>query len=111
GGRVGRAVRARGPGAGAVARGGAAGLAAAGLDACVPDAAVVSVRAPSPEAAVAWARACREAGVAVGCFRPPSTPDRHSRLRLTARGDLTDNQIGQAVTVVARWVPRSGTDG
>ncbi|MGY0065070.1 8-amino-7-oxononanoate synthase [Streptomyces sp. LZ34] len=93
-----------------VARRLSAGLAAAGLEASVPDAAVVSVRAPSPETAVTWARACREAGVAVGCFRPPSTPDHHSRLRLTARGDLTDTQIEQAVAVVARWAPRGGAD-
>ncbi|MES4903496.1 MULTISPECIES: 8-amino-7-oxononanoate synthase [unclassified Streptomyces] len=100
-----RAARAR-----EVARRLWSGLTAAGLEAGVPDAAVVSVRAPSPEAAVRWAQACREAGVAVGCFRPPSTPDRHSRLRLTARGDLTDSQIEQAVTVIARWAPRDGTD-
>ncbi|MEU6603211.1 8-amino-7-oxononanoate synthase [Streptomyces flaveolus] len=92
-----------------VARQLSAGLAAAGLEASVPDAAVVSVRAPSPEAAVAWARACREAGVAVGCFRPPSVPDRFSRLRLTARGDLTDAQIEHAVTVIARCAPACGT--
>jgi 8-amino-7-oxononanoate synthase len=90
-----RAARAR-----EVARRLSAGLTAAGLQASVPDAAVVSVRAPSPEAAVAWAAACREAGVAVGCFRPPSVPDRFSRLRLTARGDLTDAQIEHAVAVV-----------
>ncbi|MEU5610659.1 8-amino-7-oxononanoate synthase [Streptomyces sparsogenes] len=97
-----RAARAR-----EVARRLSAGLTAAGLEASVPDAAVVSVRAPSPEAAVAWARACREAGVAVGCFRPPSVPDRFSRLRLTARGDLTDAQIEQAVAVVARCAPHA----
>ena len=28
----------------------------------------------------------------VGCFRPPSVPDGVSRLRLTARADLTDAQ-------------------
>ncbi|WP_413803518.1 8-amino-7-oxononanoate synthase [Streptomyces iranensis] len=99
-----RAARAR-----EVARRLSTGLAAAGLEASVPDAAVVSVRAPSPQAAVTWAQACREAGVAVGCFRPPSTPDRHSRLRLTARGDLTDHQIEQAVTVVARGAQCGGT--
>ncbi|AGP52445.1 8-amino-7-oxononanoate synthase [Streptomyces rapamycinicus] len=100
-----RAARAR-----EVARRLSAGLASTGLEASVPDAAVVSVRAPSPEAAVTWAQACREAGVAVGCFRPPSTPDHHSRLRLTARGDLTDEQIEQAVAVITRWAPRGGTD-
>ncbi|MFC5905967.1 8-amino-7-oxononanoate synthase [Streptacidiphilus monticola] len=76
-------------------------LAAAGLAVSEPEAAVVSVRAPSPEAAVAWAAACRDAGLAVGCFRPPSVPDGISRLRLTARGDLTGRQIDFAVGVLA----------
>ncbi|MFJ6983870.1 MULTISPECIES: 8-amino-7-oxononanoate synthase [unclassified Streptomyces] len=75
-------------------------LTAAGLEAVRPDAAVVSVRAPSPEAAVRWAADCRTAGVAVGCFRPPSVPDGVSRLRLTARADLTGEQIAHAVRVI-----------
>ncbi|MFJ1747173.1 8-amino-7-oxononanoate synthase [Streptomyces sp. NPDC088116] len=74
----------------------------AGLTAVRPDAAVVSVQAPSPEAAVRWAADCRAAGLGVGCFRPPSVPDGISRIRLTARADLTDEQIGTAVrTIVA----------
>ncbi|MFD3451454.1 8-amino-7-oxononanoate synthase [Streptomyces sp. NPDC058691] len=80
-------------------------LAAAGLDATAPDACVVSVRAPSPEAAVQWAADCREAGLAVGCFRPPSVPDGISRLRLTARADLTDREIGDAVGTIVRTAP------
>ncbi|MCX4573062.1 8-amino-7-oxononanoate synthase [Streptomyces sp. NBC_01571] len=76
-------------------------LTAEGLEAVRPDAAVVSVRAPSPERAVRWAADCREAGLAVGCFRPPSVPDGISRLRLTARADLTDAQIEQAVRVIS----------
>ncbi|MEU4657066.1 8-amino-7-oxononanoate synthase [Streptomyces sp. NPDC023723] len=76
------------------------GLTAAGLAAVRPDAAVVSVRAPSPAAAVRWAADCRTAGLAVGCFRPPSVPDGISRLRLTARADLTEGQIERAV----RWI-------
>ena len=58
-------------------------LGAAGLTVSAPDGGVVSVTAPGPEAAVAWAADCRDRGVAVGCFRPPSTPDGRSRLRLT----------------------------
>ncbi|MFB7663304.1 8-amino-7-oxononanoate synthase [Kitasatospora sp. NPDC056138] len=80
-------------------------LTAAGLQASVPDAAVVSVRAPGPEAAVQWAADCRTAGLAVGCFRPPSVPDGISRLRLTARGDLTDAQITHAVSIVSATAP------
>jgi 8-amino-7-oxononanoate synthase len=83
------------------------GLTAAGLDAVEPDACVLSVRAPDPEAAVRWAADCRKAGVAVGCFRPPSVPDGISRLRLSARADLTDEQIDQALDVIIRTVPRS----
>ncbi|MFC9843106.1 8-amino-7-oxononanoate synthase [Streptomyces sp. NPDC127595] len=90
-----RAARAR-----AVATALHSGLTAEGLEAVRPDAAVVSVRAPSPERAVRWAADCREAGLAVGCFRPPSVPDGISRLRLTARADLSDAQIEHAVRVI-----------
>jgi 8-amino-7-oxononanoate synthase len=80
-------------------------LTAAGLTAVRPDAAVVSVRAPSAEAAVRWAADCRGAGLAVGCFRPPSVPDGISRLRLTARADLTEKQIAFAVGTVLATAP------
>ncbi|GHC50561.1 8-amino-7-oxononanoate synthase [Streptomyces flavofungini] len=76
-----------------------------GLSAVRPDAAVVSVRAPSPEAAVRWAADCRRAGLAVGCFRPPSVPDGVSRLRLTARADLSDAQVAEAVATISRTAP------
>ncbi|WP_037918480.1 8-amino-7-oxononanoate synthase [Actinacidiphila yeochonensis] len=95
-----RAGRAR-----AVARAFHERLTAAGLPAVEPDACVVSVRAPSPAAAARWAADCRAAGVAVGCFRPPSVSDGISRLRLTARCDLTEEQIGLAVETVVRTAP------
>jgi 8-amino-7-oxononanoate synthase len=81
-------------------------LTAEGLEAVRPDACVVSVRAPSPEAAVRWAADCRTEGLSVGCFRPPSVPDGISRLRLTARADLTDRQIADAVGTIVRTAPR-----
>ncbi|MCK1819862.1 8-amino-7-oxononanoate synthase [Streptomyces sp. XM83C] len=80
-------------------------LTADGHEAVRPDAAVVSVRAPSPEQAVRWAADCRAAGLGVGCFRPPSVPDGVSRLRLTARADLTEAQIAHAVGVIGRTRP------
>ncbi|MCX4967959.1 8-amino-7-oxononanoate synthase [Streptomyces sp. NBC_00654] len=84
-------------------------LTSAGLTAVRPDAAVVSVRAPSADAAVRWAADCRAAGIAVGCFRPPSVPDGISRLRLTARADLTREQIAAAVATVVRTAPGTRT--
>ncbi|MFI8849532.1 8-amino-7-oxononanoate synthase [Streptomyces sp. NPDC053499] len=80
-------------------------LTAAGLDATRPDAAVVSVRAPSPQAAVRWAADCRAAGLHVGCFRPPSVPDGVSRLRLTARGDLSASVLARAADTVIATAP------
>ncbi|MFI8520199.1 8-amino-7-oxononanoate synthase [Streptomyces sp. NPDC085481] len=80
-------------------------LTEAGLTAVRPDAAVVSVRAPGPSEALRWAADCRELGLGVGCFRPPSVPDGVSRLRLTARADLTDAQIEQAVATIVRTAP------
>ncbi|UNO38613.1 8-amino-7-oxononanoate synthase [Streptomyces sp. MST-110588] len=85
-------------------------LSAAGLGAVRPDAAVISVRAPSPEQAVRWAADCREAGLAVGCFRPPSVPDGISRLRLTARADLSDRRIEEAVGTIVRTAPTAAWD-
>ncbi|MFJ6655631.1 8-amino-7-oxononanoate synthase [Streptomyces sp. NPDC091377] len=80
-------------------------LTAGGMASVRPDAAVVSVRAPSPEGAVRWAAECRAAGLAVGCFRPPSVPDGVSRLRLTARADLSGEQVDHAVQVIGGTRP------
>ncbi|MFE9774528.1 8-amino-7-oxononanoate synthase [Streptomyces sp. NPDC005931] len=91
--------------AGAVARELHERLTAAGLEAVRPDAAVVSVRASSPEEAVRWAADCRAAGLSVGCFRPPSVPDGISRLRLTARADLSGAEIDRAVRVIGETRP------
>ena len=70
-----------------------------------PDAGVVSVTAPGPEAAVAWAAACRGRGVAVGCFRPPSTPDGRSRLRLTINVGVPRPDFEYALDVIAECAP------
>lgn len=80
-------------------------LRAAGLEVSTPDAGVVSVSAPGPEAAVAWATACRERGVAVGCFRPPSTPDGRSRLRLTVNVGVPAEAYRDALDVIVKARP------
>jgi 8-amino-7-oxononanoate synthase len=54
----------------------------------IPQSAVVSVILGDPELALAAATACLDAGVRVGCFRPPTVPAGTSRLRLTARASL-----------------------
>ncbi|MGW7360905.1 8-amino-7-oxononanoate synthase [Streptomyces sp. NPDC054802] len=77
----------------------------AGLTAARPDAAVVSVQAPSPDAALRWAADCRAAGLVVGCFRPPSVPDGISRIRLSARADLTERQVEAALATIIRAAP------
>ncbi len=80
-------------------------LGAAGLTVSQPAAGVLSVAAPSPEAALAWAAACRDRGVAVGCFRPPSTPDGSSRLRLTINVGVPRDVLEQALDVIADTAP------
>jgi 8-amino-7-oxononanoate synthase len=62
--------------------------------------AVVSVILGAPEAALAAATACLDAGVRVGCFRPPTVPAGTSRLRLTARASLDADDLEVARTVL-----------
>jgi len=65
-----------------------------------PESAVVSVILGDPDVAVAAAAACLDAGVRVGCFRPPTVPVGTSRLRLTARASLSDDEMDLARTVL-----------
>ena len=66
----------------------------------VPQSAVVSVILGAPEVALAAATACLDAGVRVGCFRPPTVPAGTSRLRLTARASLDDDDLELARAVL-----------
>jgi 8-amino-7-oxononanoate synthase len=65
-----------------------------------PQSAVVSVVLGDPEVAVAAASACLDAGVKVGCFRPPTVPVGTSRLRLTARASLDAAELELAHRVL-----------
>ncbi|RMI29159.1 8-amino-7-oxononanoate synthase [Nocardia stercoris] len=65
-----------------------------------PESAVVSVVLGEPQVAYDAAQACRARGLSVGCFRPPSVPEGTSRLRLTARADLTDSEMEQITAVL-----------
>jgi 8-amino-7-oxononanoate synthase len=64
-----------------------------GLAPTNPDAAVVSLPMASPAAAVEAAARLLDQGIRAGCFRPPSVPDGVSRLRLTARANLTETEL------------------
>ncbi|WP_113719671.1 aminotransferase class I/II-fold pyridoxal phosphate-dependent enzyme [Arthrobacter dokdonensis] len=66
--------------------------------------AVQSIAVGSSERAASLAAGLRAAGVAVGCFRPPSVPDGVSRLRLTARANLSAADLDRAAGAVARAV-------
>lgn len=65
-----------------------------------PGSAVVSVILGEPEVAFAAANGCLERGLRVGCFRPPTVPVGTSRLRLTARASLTDEDLALARRVL-----------
>lgn len=82
-----------------------AAFAAAELGAPVPAAGVLSPRAGDARAAAAWAARCAERGVAVGCFRPPSTPDRLSRLRITVSTGVEAADFAKAVRIVEEERP------
>ena len=88
----------------AVARAGRAGSRGGAGRVCgvaeQPESAVVSVILGEPEVALAAAVACLDRGVRVGCFRPPTVPAGTSRLRLTARASLSDDEMALAREVL-----------
>ncbi|MGH3551441.1 MAG: 8-amino-7-oxononanoate synthase, partial [Mycobacterium sp.] len=66
----------------------------------LPESAVVSVILGDPEVALAAAAACLDAGVRVGCFRPPTVPAGTSRLRLSVRASLDRDDLELARRVL-----------
>lgn len=87
-----------------------AARAASVLGAPAPAAGVLSPPAGDAGAAAAWAERCAEQGVAVGCFRPPSTPDHRSRLRITVNTGVPADDFERALAVIdaARPAPEGG---
>jgi 8-amino-7-oxononanoate synthase len=88
----------------------AAGLAAA-AGVAAPAGAVLSVPMPGPGEALAAVAAAAGYGVRVGCFRPPSTPDGVSRLRLTAHAHHTDEDLALAAKILRLLVRAPGPTG
>jgi 8-amino-7-oxononanoate synthase len=64
------------------------------------DGAVLAIAMPGPREAVEAVARAADHDVRIGCFRPPSTPDGISRLRLTAHAHLADTELEHAVAVV-----------
>ncbi len=89
--------------AGAVA--GSARSAAPWAGVADPTAAMVPVVLGEPELATAARDACAVAGLRAGCFRPPSVPEGTSRLRLTARADLTADDLALVDRVLTEVLP------
>jgi 8-amino-7-oxononanoate synthase len=71
-----------------------------------PDGAVLAVPMPGPREAVAAVATAAEHGLRIGCFRPPSTPDGISRLRLTAHAHLSDEEVSTATKVLRELLAR-----
>ncbi|MFC3495146.1 aminotransferase class I/II-fold pyridoxal phosphate-dependent enzyme [Glycomyces rhizosphaerae] len=75
------------------------------LDAPIPAAGVLSPPAGDARAAAAWAERCAAEGIAVGCFRPPSTPDHRSRLRITVNTGVPAADFERALDVIEATRP------
>jgi 8-amino-7-oxononanoate synthase len=71
----------------------AAAARAAGWQVNPHDAAVASIPIGSAADAVAAQQMIADAGVDVGCFRPPSVPDGVARLRMTGHANLSPDDI------------------
>jgi 8-amino-7-oxononanoate synthase len=70
--------------------------------------AVLSVPVAGPEDAMEAVRAAERAGLRIGCFRPPSTPDGVSRVRLTAHAHHSAAQVAQAAHVLGMLLKPRG---
>jgi 8-amino-7-oxononanoate synthase len=77
-----------------------AAVLAEAADVDAPAGAVLSVPVPGPGEALAGVAAAARHGLRIGCFRPPSTPDGISRLRLTAHAQHSDEELALAVKVL-----------
>lgn len=70
-----------------------------------PAGAVMSVAMPGPHETVEAVARAAALGIRVGAFRPPSTPDGSSRLRITAHADHGPHDLDRACEVLASLVP------
>jgi 8-amino-7-oxononanoate synthase len=73
-----------------------------------PAGAVMSVEMPGPFETVEAVETAAARGIRLGCFRPPSTPDGSSRLRLTAHADHSEDDLDRACEVLAQLTAGRG---
>ncbi len=78
---------------------------AAACAVAVPVGAVMSVPMPGPHETVEAVERARALGVRIGAFRPPSTPDGSSRLRLSAHAHHTADDLDRACRVLDEILP------
>jgi 8-amino-7-oxononanoate synthase len=71
-----------------------------------PAGAVLSVPMAGPRQALAAVALCAKLGIRIGCFRPPSTPDGISRLRITAHAHHTAEEMARAAKVLSEVTAR-----
>jgi len=81
-----------------------AAILAGAVGVAAPAGAVLSVPMPGPREALAAVATAAEHGLRIGCFRPPSTPDGVSRLRLTAHAHHTDENLTLAAKILSMIV-------
>jgi 8-amino-7-oxononanoate synthase len=70
-----------------------AGAARLGLELCDSATPIQPVLAGTPEAALRWSAALREAGILITAIRPPTVPAGTSRLRITFSAGHSEAQV------------------
>jgi 8-amino-7-oxononanoate synthase len=78
-----------------------AGLAAGGVEIANREGPILPIVLGTEASALDWSRRLREQGVLVQAIRPPTVPAGTSRLRVTARADLTETEIARAIDAFA----------
>lgn len=73
-----------------------------------PAGAVMSVLMPGPHQALSAVAEASAHGIRIGCFRPPSTPDGSSRLRLTAHAQHSAEELTHACSVLRQVIEHHG---
>jgi 8-amino-7-oxononanoate synthase len=74
-----------------------AGLADRGIRVASKDGPILPILVGDERAALSWSQSLAERGVLVQPIRPPTVPSGTARLRVTARADLADDEVGRAL--------------